>query len=97
MSNRSEIKHTVSQILSQSETPAAPVARPPVNPPSKVVKYIDRDMTCSGCGASFVWKSEEQSFFFAKGLRHKPKWCASCRKTRRQYFMDHPTLDRNKK
>jgi hypothetical protein len=94
MSNKSLVRHTINQIISPPA--AAPVAKPPVNPPQEKPTFVDRKLVCPGCGSEWIWKAEEQRFYADKGI-NIPKWCVSCRNSRRKYFMAHPTMDRNKK
>lgn len=43
------------------------------------MEFADRDLTCSGCGAAFVFSAGEQKFFEDKGFKNDPKRCKSCR------------------
>jgi CxxC-x17-CxxC domain-containing protein len=49
--------------------------------------YTDERLTCTDCGAEFVFSSGEQQFFATKGFQNKPNRCPECRavrKTQRQ-------------
>jgi CxxC-x17-CxxC domain-containing protein len=41
--------------------------------------FVDRDLTCADCGATFVFSAGEQQFFNDKGFRHDPKRCKQCK------------------
>ena len=45
--------------------------------------YQDRTLTCSECGQSFVFTSDDQSYHAEKGYTNEPKRCTSCRQARR--------------
>ena len=46
--------------------------------------YVDRNLTCVDCGASFVFSAEDQEFHAQKGYTNEPKRCPTCRAARRQ-------------
>src|SRR3990172_2539483 len=48
------------------------------------VPYVDRNLTCVDCGASFVFSAEDQEFHAQKGYTNEPKRCPTCRAARRQ-------------
>lgn len=89
MSKKSIAKEAIKRIIEPS---VVPLVRP--KPPKEKPTYADRKLVCPGCGTEWVWLAEEQRFFADKGLNKVPKWCPPCRKNRRQYFMDHPTITR---
>ena len=39
----------------------------------------DRTLTCSDCGAEFIYTAGEQTFFAEKGFGNDPKRCKDCR------------------
>ncbi len=43
----------------------------------------DKPLTCSDCGKTFTWTSEEQEMFQERGFGNEPKRCPPCRKNRR--------------
>lgn len=43
----------------------------------------DKNLTCSDCGASFVFTAGEQKFYQEKGFGHEPKRCRDCRGRRK--------------
>jgi CxxC-x17-CxxC domain-containing protein len=45
--------------------------------------YTDERLTCTDCGAEFVFTTGEQEFFAAKGFANKPNRCPECRATRK--------------
>jgi CxxC-x17-CxxC domain-containing protein len=45
--------------------------------------YTDERLTCTDCGAEFVFTSGEQQFFATKGFQNKPNRCADCRAARK--------------
>jgi CxxC-x17-CxxC domain-containing protein len=45
--------------------------------------YNDEQLTCTDCGAQFVFTSGEQAFFENKGFQNKPNRCPDCRATRK--------------
>ena len=44
---------------------------------------VDRPLTCSVCGAAFVFSAGEQLFFRSRNFVNDPKRCKTCRFTRR--------------
>lgn len=46
--------------------------------------YVERNLTCVDCGASFVFSAEDQEFHAQKGYTNEPKRCPTCRAARRQ-------------
>ena len=45
--------------------------------------YTDERLTCTDCGAEFVFSSGEQEFFASKGFQNKPNRCPDCRAVRK--------------
>ena len=45
--------------------------------------YTDERLTCTDCGAEFVFSSGEQQFFATKGFQNKPNRCPDCRAARK--------------
>ena len=45
--------------------------------------YSDERLTCTDCGAEFVFTSGEQQFFATKGFQNKPNRCPDCRTARK--------------
>ena len=45
--------------------------------------YTDERLTCTDCGAEFVFTSGEQQFFATKGFQNKPNRCPDCRTARK--------------
>ena len=43
---------------------------------------MNKDLTCSDCGQSFVFTDKEQEFFQEKGFS-EPKRCRQCRDARK--------------
>ena len=48
------------------------------------MEYVDKDLTCVECGATFTFSASEQEFFAGKGLTNEPKRCPDCREARKQ-------------
>jgi len=44
--------------------------------------FVDRELTCADCGATFVFSAGEQLFFSGKGFMHDPKRCKQCKAKR---------------
>ncbi len=47
------------------------------------MSYPDRTLTCSECGARFVFTSGEQEFHASKGFTNDPGRCPECRAARK--------------
>ncbi len=45
--------------------------------------YADERLTCTDCGAEFVFSAGEQEFFATKGFQNKPNRCPDCRAARK--------------
>jgi CxxC-x17-CxxC domain-containing protein len=45
--------------------------------------YTDERLTCTDCGAEFVFSAGEQQFFATKGFQNKPNRCPDCRAARK--------------
>jgi CxxC-x17-CxxC domain-containing protein len=45
--------------------------------------YTDETLTCSDCGAPFIFGAGEQQFFATKGFQNKPNRCPDCRAARK--------------
>ncbi|AMP20623.1 cytochrome C551 [endosymbiont 'TC1' of Trimyema compressum] len=44
----------------------------------------DKTLSCSDCGADFVFTQGEQEFYAEKGFTNEPKRCPECRRQRKQ-------------
>lgn len=53
--------------------------------------YIDKELTCSDCGASFVFDAAEQATFATLGYTNEPKRCRACRAERKARNGNAPT------
>lgn len=47
------------------------------------MQLADKNLTCSDCGATFVFTTGEQEFFATRGFTNEPKRCPECRRTRK--------------
>ena len=47
------------------------------------MKFEDKSLQCSDCGATFTFSASEQEFFASKGYTNEPKRCPSCRQARK--------------
>ena len=47
------------------------------------MSFNDKTLTCTDCGANFVFSAEEQEQFQARGYTNEPKRCPECRATRK--------------
>jgi len=45
----------------------------------RAVEFIDRDLVCTTCGATFVFSAGEQQFYRQKGYVNLPRHCRRCR------------------
>jgi CxxC-x17-CxxC domain-containing protein len=45
--------------------------------------FQDKSITCSDCGATFIFSAEEQEFYQSKGFTNEPKRCPDCRRARK--------------
>jgi CxxC-x17-CxxC domain-containing protein len=45
--------------------------------------YTDERLTCTDCGAEFVFSAGEQQFFATRGFQNKPNRCPDCRAVRK--------------
>lgn len=45
--------------------------------------YVDKQLTCSDCGSTFVFDAEEQATFANLGYTNEPKRCKACRSERK--------------
>ncbi len=45
--------------------------------------YTDESLTCTDCGAPFLFSAGEQEFFASKGFQNKPNRCPECRSARK--------------
>lgn len=43
------------------------------------MEYVDRELSCSECGATFIFTAGEQEFFRQKGFTHDPRRCKQCK------------------
>jgi CxxC-x17-CxxC domain-containing protein len=46
------------------------------------VSFVDKTLTCSDCGQTFLFTADEQEFYAARSFT-EPKRCRSCRAARR--------------
>jgi CxxC-x17-CxxC domain-containing protein len=44
----------------------------------------EKTLVCRDCGVTFVFTSDEQTFYREKGLNHEPQRCSACRANRRR-------------
>lgn len=47
------------------------------------MSYQDKTLTCSDCGAQFVFTGNEQAFYADRGFTNEPKRCPACRQSRK--------------
>ena len=47
------------------------------------MEYEDKTLSCVGCGQSFVFSADDQSYHAEKGYTNEPKRCPTCRQARR--------------
>jgi CxxC-x17-CxxC domain-containing protein len=47
------------------------------------MSYQDKTLTCSDCGAQFVFTANEQAFYADRGFTNEPKRCQACRQSRK--------------
>lgn len=45
-------------------------------------EFQDRILTCTECGAEFIFTAGEQHFFHDKNFKNEPKRCKSCKMKR---------------
>ena len=45
--------------------------------------YVEKQLVCADCGATFAFSAEEQEAFAARGYTNDPKRCLPCREARR--------------
>jgi len=45
--------------------------------------FVEKELQCSECGATFAFTVEEQEFFKSRGYTNEPKRCPTCREARR--------------
>ena len=43
------------------------------------MEFTDKVITCSYCGTTFTFDTEEQQFFATRGYANVPRRCPSCR------------------
>ena len=48
-----------------------------------MMQYQDKNLTCTECGASFVFSADDQEFYARKGFTNEPKRCKVCRDKRK--------------
>lgn len=53
--------------------------------------YTDERLTCTDCGAEFVFSAGEQQFFATKGFQNKPNRCPDCRAVRKSARQGAPS------
>lgn len=47
------------------------------------MSFVDKQLQCSDCGATFNFSADEQEFYQSKGYTNEPKRCPSCRQARK--------------
>lgn len=47
------------------------------------MSFQDKTLTCSDCGNTFTFTSEEQEQFHSRGYNNEPKRCPDCRQARK--------------
>ena len=47
------------------------------------MSYQDKTLTCSDCGAQFVFTGNDQAFYADRGFTNEPKRCPACRQSRK--------------
>jgi CxxC-x17-CxxC domain-containing protein len=47
------------------------------------LSFKDKSLTCTECGANFVFSAEEQEQFQSRGYTNEPKRCSQCRAARK--------------
>ncbi len=47
------------------------------------MSYVDKNLTCQDCGATFVFSADDQAYHAEKGYQNEPKRCPDCRAARR--------------
>ena len=47
------------------------------------MSYEDKNLSCTDCGATFVFSADDQSYHAEKGYQNEPKRCPDCRSARR--------------
>ena len=47
------------------------------------MSFTDKNLTCSDCGAAFVFTAAEQETFAQRGYTNEPKRCNACRDARK--------------
>lgn len=64
-------------------------------------KYLDKVVTCAGCGQTFTWSADEQEFYDRRGF-YAPRRCRPCREARKAEraagnvrVVATPTVDRD--
>jgi CxxC-x17-CxxC domain-containing protein len=53
---------------------------PPLGKPA--MEFTDRVLTCSDCGAEFIFTAGEQLFFHDKQFKNEPRHCKQCKAKR---------------
>ena len=47
------------------------------------MSFVDKELQCSECGATFTFDVAEQETFASRGYTNEPRRCPSCREARR--------------
>ncbi len=47
------------------------------------MSFENKILTCTDCGANFIFSVEDQEFFQSKGYTNEPKRCHSCRQAKK--------------
>ncbi|MFP3975243.1 MAG: zinc-ribbon domain containing protein [Dehalococcoidia bacterium] len=48
------------------------------------MSFVDRELQCIDCGATFTFSANEQEFFAGKGFENDPKRCPDCRAAKKR-------------
>ena len=47
------------------------------------MSFVDKELQCSECGATFTFSASEQETFASRGYTNEPRRCLPCREARR--------------
>ncbi len=47
------------------------------------MSFQDKTLTCTDCGATFIFSADEQELFASRGYTNEPKRCMSCRQAKK--------------
>jgi len=45
--------------------------------------FVDKEIVCKDCGATFIFTAGEQEFYAQKGFENEPQRCRECRNARK--------------